>query len=111
MNMQRVRRQGLHKNPCRRYALYIVFFVVGVYLSLGCSVGAFLLYNFGLRKLSASTSISLMNLVPVFSIIFSATILNETISLRQIVGGVIVIIGVILSTTTKQREERENGNN
>ncbi len=74
-----------------------------VYLSLDCSVGAFLLYNFGLRKLSASTSISLMNLVPVFGIIFSATLLNENISLRQIIGGVIVIIGVILSTTTKQK--------
>ena len=75
-----------------------------IYLSLGCSVGAFLLYNFGLRKLSASTSISLMNLVPVFGIIFSATLLKEIISLRQIIGGVIVIIGVILSTATKQKE-------
>lgn len=55
-----------------------------IYLSLGCSVGAFLLYNFGLKKLSAATSVSLMNLVPVFGIIFSALFLKETITIAQI---------------------------
>lgn len=72
-----------------------------IYLSLGCSVGAFLLYNFGLKKLSAATSVSLMNLVPVFGIIFSALFLKETITIAQILGGIIVIVGVILSSTTK----------
>lgn len=72
-----------------------------IYLSLGCSVGAFLLYNFGLKKLSAATSVSLMNLVPVFGIIFSALLLKETITIAQILGGIIVIVGVILSSTTK----------
>ena len=69
-----------------------------VYLACGCSVAAFLLYNFGLRKLSAATSISLMNLVPVFGLIFSTLFLQETISLRQILGGIIVILGVVLSS-------------
>lgn len=74
-----------------------------IYLSCGCSVAAFLLYNFGLRKLSAATSISLMNLVPVFGLIFSALLLHESISVRQIIGGIIVITGVILSTDYKKR--------
>ncbi len=74
-----------------------------IYLSLGCSVGAFLLYNFGLRKLSAATSVSLMNLVPVFGIIFSALFLKETITLTQILGGIVVIAGVILSSTTNKK--------
>ena len=74
--------------------------VAMVYLFLGCSVGAFLLYNWGLRKLSAAASVSLMNLVPVFGIILSAIFLKETITMTQIIGGAIVILGVILSTTT-----------
>lgn len=72
--------------------------IATVYLSLGCSVGAFLLYNFGLRKLSASAAVSIMNLVPVFGIIFSALLLQETITLTQIAGGTVVISGVILSS-------------
>lgn len=71
-----------------------------LYLSVGCSVAAFLLYNLGLKRLPASTSISLMNLVPVFGIIFSFVFLQEKISVSQIVGGIIVIAGVILSTNT-----------
>lgn len=73
-----------------------------VYLFLGCSVGAFLLYNWGLRKLSAAASVSLMNLVPVFGILFSALFLMETITITQILGGAVVIAGVILSTTDRK---------
>lgn len=73
-----------------------------IYLACGCSVAAFLLYNFGLRKLSAATSISLMNLVPVFGLIFSALLLHEAITIRQIAGGIVIIFGVVLSTGETQ---------
>ncbi|WP_270566235.1 DMT family transporter [Clostridium beijerinckii] len=72
-----------------------------IYLSVGCSIVAFLLYNLGLRKLSASISVSLMNLVPVLGLIFSILILHESVSTVQILGGVIVIVGVILSSIQK----------
>ncbi|MFL0168183.1 DMT family transporter [Candidatus Clostridium helianthi] len=72
-----------------------------IYLSVGCSIVAFLLYNLGLRKLSASISVSLMNLVPVLGLIFSILILHESVSTVQILAGVIVIIGVILSSIQK----------
>ncbi len=74
-----------------------------VYLSVGCSVMAFLLYNLGLRKLSASVSVSLMNLVPIFGLVFSITILGEAVSAIQIFGGLIVILGVALSSIEKKR--------
>lgn len=77
-----------------------------LYLAVGCSVTAFLLYNFGLRKLSAATATSLMNLVPVFGLIFSGFLLHETITLRQIIGGAVVITGVILSTENKTEQKR-----
>ncbi|WP_017209393.1 DMT family transporter [Clostridium beijerinckii] len=72
-----------------------------IYLSVGCSIVAFLLYNLGLRKLSASISVSLMNLAPVLGLIFSILILHESVSTVQILGGIIVIIGVILSSIQK----------
>ena len=75
-----------------------------LYLACGCSVATFLLYNFGLRKLTAATSISLMNLIPVFGLIFSALILHETISLKQIICGIVVILGVILSTNENKKK-------
>lgn len=68
-----------------------------VYLGVMCSVAAFLLYNLGLRKLSPSTSVSLMNLVPVFGVILAVLILHETITARQLIGGPIVMAGVLLS--------------
>lgn len=74
-----------------------------IYLSPGCSAGAFLLYNFELRKLSDATSVYSMNLVPVFGIIFSAFFLKETIKLSQILGGIAVIAGVILSSTANRK--------
>lgn len=68
-----------------------------IYLGVFCSVLAFLLYNYGLRKISSSTSVTLMNLVPVLGVIFSILFLHETVSLRQIAGGIVVIAGIFVS--------------
>lgn len=73
-----------------------------LFLSIGCSVAAFILYNYGLKKLSASASVSLMNLVPVLGIVFSVFLLKEIVTLSQVIGGEIVIIGVILSSIQKE---------
>lgn len=74
-------------------------FGVLIYLGVFCSVAAFMLYNFGLKKLSAGTSVSLMNLVPIFGVFFSIIFLGETVSYQQIGGGIIVIGGVVLSVS------------
>ncbi|MEK4971167.1 DMT family transporter [Niallia sp. FSL R7-0648] len=73
-----------------------------LFLSIGCSVAAFILYNYGLKKLSASASVSFMNLVPVLGIVFSVFLLKEIVTLTQVIGGAIVIIGVILSSIQKE---------
>jgi len=67
------------------------------YLAIFCSVIAFVLYNFGLKKLSSSITVSLMNLVPVFGVIFSIIVLNESIGIKQLIGGLIIIVGVFFS--------------
>ena len=71
--------------------------LVLLYLGLFCSVAAFMLYNYGLRRLSAGAAVTLMNLVPVFGVIFSVLLLDESVHASQLLGGIIVIVGVIAS--------------
>lgn len=68
------------------------------YLVLGCTVVGFMLYNWGLEGLEASTATSLSNLIPVFGLILSALVLGEQISAQQLIGGAIVVVGIVAST-------------
>ncbi|MCX5242650.1 DMT family transporter [Streptomyces prunicolor] len=67
-----------------------------VYLALACSVGGFLLYNYGLRRMPPSVAVNILNLVPVIGVIGAVVINGETIRLAQATGGVIIITGVAL---------------
>lgn len=68
------------------------------YLVLGCTVAAFTLYNFGLKKLPASVASAFVNLIPVVGLVASALILGEPISLGQIVGCAAIVVGIFLSS-------------
>jgi drug/metabolite transporter (DMT)-like permease len=68
-----------------------------LFLGVFCSVLAFLLYNFGLRRISSSTSVAMMNLVTVFGVVFSVVILGERLTLLQLLGGIVIVCGVILT--------------
>lgn len=68
------------------------------YLVLACTVLGFVLYNWGLKELEPSTATSLSNLIPVFGLVLSALILHEHISVQQLIGGAIVVLGIVLST-------------
>lgn len=68
------------------------------YLVLGCTVAGFVMYNWALEELEPSTATSLSNLIPVFGLVLSALILGEHISLQQLVGGAVVVVGIVLST-------------
>jgi drug/metabolite transporter (DMT)-like permease len=67
-----------------------------VYLAVACSVGGFLLYNYGLRRMASSVAVNILNLVPVFGVIGAVMINGESILLAQVTGGVIIIVGVAL---------------
>lgn len=72
-----------------------------LYLGVLCSVAAFVLYNNSLRCLSAGTAVTLMNLVPVLGVTLSVVVLGEPVYSSQILGGIIVIIGVFISVRKK----------
>jgi drug/metabolite transporter (DMT)-like permease len=78
-----------------------------LYLGVGCSLIAFLLYNLGLRKLSASASVSMLNLVPVVGLILSVIVLKESISIVQLFGGAVVVAGVTLSSKPQNQEKNK----
>ncbi|MFI9587899.1 DMT family transporter [Streptomyces sp. NPDC052236] len=68
-----------------------------VYLAVACSVGGFLLYNYGLRRMASSVAVNILNLVPVFGVIGAVVINGESIRPAQAAGGVVIIVGVVLS--------------
>ena len=68
-----------------------------LYLAVCCSLAALLLYNYGLRNTDPATAAALMNLMPVAGVVLSALILKETITMRHILGGIIIIAGVFVS--------------
>lgn len=70
------------------------FIIAFLYLSLVSSIGAFLLYNFSVSHISAVRASSFSNIITVVSVLAGVFILNERLSLYQIIGCVIIIIGV-----------------
>lgn len=73
-----------------------------LYLGLMCSTIAYVLYNAGLRGVSAFAAAVMLNLMPLSGTILSALILHEQLSLRALFGGALIIGGVLLSTLNKR---------
>ena len=74
-----------------------VAFLAVAHLGVLCSVVAFLLYARALKGLDASSAVSVMNLVPVFGVLFAVVLLGEPVGPLQVVGGLVVVAGVTLS--------------
>lgn len=85
----------------------VLSFSMMLFLGLFCSVVAFLLYNNGLKKLPASSVTSMLNLVPIFGVFFSWVLLGEMVTLRKVIGGVIIIAGVMISARQGKPKEIE----
>ncbi|MEU6366627.1 DMT family transporter [Streptomyces sp. NPDC046931] len=72
------------------------------YLAVACSVGGFLLYNYGLRHMTSSVAVNILNLVPVFGVLGAVVINGETVRLPQAFGGAIIIAGVALGVVERR---------
>lgn len=66
------------------------------YLGVLCSALAYGLYLYGLRSLGPTTASVFINLVPVFGVMGSTWLLGESTSPVQLVGGIVVILGILL---------------
>lgn len=86
-------------------AIPITGLLGSLYLGIFCSVCAFLLYGNGLKSLRPDQAVNLLNLVPVFGLVFAGLALREAIGWAQILGGVVVIGGVMLSLSSSNPPE------
>ncbi len=79
------------------------------YLGIGVSAGAYGLYNYGTSRLPASQAVAFINLIPVFTIILGFFILQERLTLWQVVACLVVFAGVLLSQDPRLDEGAETG--
>jgi len=77
-----------------------------VYMGAFVSLGAFVLYNWGMSRIPASKASIFINLVPVTAIIFGWVLLDEGLNPVQTGAAVLVILGVFLSQG--RRKKRAN---
>nr|WP_285289077.1 DMT family transporter [Bacillus sp. ISL-47] len=75
-------------------------FSVGILLYVGfmASIVAFLSWNYGVSIIGASKAGVFLNLLPVFATAFAVLFTAESLYHYQVIGGVIVIFGVLLSS-------------
>ena len=72
-----------------------------LYLGVGSSLGAFGLYNWGMGRIPAARASSFINLIPVIAAAGAWLVLDERLTLLQILGGAIVLVGVVISQKPK----------
>jgi drug/metabolite transporter (DMT)-like permease len=76
-----------------------------VYLSLGPAIGANFLWVFALSRVSASQAAVFSNVSPIVGIGLAGLILDEPITRYHVIGSILVLLGVFL-TTWRRRPER-----
>lgn len=79
----------------------IVWSVKGIfailYIGIFASIFAFLAWNTGVVQLGANRAGIFLNLIPVFAALFAMVFIGERLATFQVVGGLLVGIGVYLS--------------
>ena len=69
-----------------------------VYLALGPSLAAILLWTFALGRVPASQAAAFSNLNPIVGIAAASLILSEPITRFHVIGAILVILGVFMTT-------------
>lgn len=72
-----------------------------LYIGIFPSVGSFIFWNISLRHINASQAGIYLNLIAVFTAILSL-VLGQTITIVQILGGLLVFTGVYLTSKKKK---------
>jgi len=70
-----------------------------VYLLISGSIAgglAMIIYFMALRQIGASRTIPLTSVYPLFAVTFSALLLGESVSMRVLVGAILIVLGIVL---------------
>jgi drug/metabolite transporter (DMT)-like permease len=73
-----------------------------VYMALFASCIGYLTQQFAIKSIGASKTTAFENLVPVFAIVLSSSILGEKVSLLKVVSAGVIIAGVYWNSTIRQ---------
>jgi drug/metabolite transporter (DMT)-like permease len=76
--------------PSTKVVLNIVF------LSIFCSCIGYIIYVYCLKQLGATILTTYINLQPIMSLIAASLILNEVVTVGQVMGCIVIIVGVTL---------------
>ncbi|WP_227935286.1 DMT family transporter [Alkalihalobacillus deserti] len=80
--------------------------IVGLlYLGIFPSVIALIFWNKGVAAIGPARASIFLNLIPFFTIIGAVLFLGETVTIIQLLGGIVVIAGVYLSTKATSNEK------
>jgi drug/metabolite transporter (DMT)-like permease len=79
-----------------------------IYLGSFITLGAYLLYNFGVSKIPASKASAYVNLIPVFTVILGFMILGESFTDAQYGASLLVFAGVYISQRKPRRLDGAN---
>jgi len=76
-----------------------------LFLAFGATIGAFFCYNYALSKVKAATASAFINGIPVVTAFTSWIVLGETLKGLQLLGALVVVIGLTLTSLSKQHLE------
>lgn len=71
-------------------------------------VGAMIFWNIGVKNVGASTASIFLNIMPIVGIVTASITLNEIITMEECLGAVVILLGVYITTHTKQILEKLN---
>jgi drug/metabolite transporter (DMT)-like permease len=74
-----------------------------LYLGAGASGFAYVMYNDALKHMDASQAGAYTNLIPIVGVITGILVLSEPLTLRALIGGAIVMLGVWVAGTGAAR--------
>lgn len=69
-----------------------------LYVGIFASIVAFMSWNLGVIQLGANKASIYLNFIPFFATIFAVLFLGESLQIFQIIGGLAVILGVLVSS-------------
>lgn len=78
-----------------------------LFLGVCVTIGAYGLYNFGLCSISAGMATAYINLIPVFTLLFSYLLLGETLNGQQVYASALVLFGVLLSQSYRKKTSEQ----
>jgi drug/metabolite transporter (DMT)-like permease len=87
----------------RRIGFNAGAFIPIVELAIFASTMAFLFFIYGIQKLGIVKSNILANIIPVFTAIFAYFLIDEKLNSMNILGILIVILGLIVTQLTRER--------